>query len=45
MISLYTMKLDTVSEDDMGPGVLQTKKKHVIVVEFFERNMSGTTIT
>jgi len=45
MIPLYTVKLDTVSGDDMGPGVPQTKKKHVHVVELFEQHMSGTTIT
>ena len=45
MIPLYTVKLDTVSGDDMGPRVPQTKKKHVHVVELFEQHMSGTTIT
>jgi len=45
MFPLYTVKLDTVSGDDMGPRVPQTKKKHVHVVELFEQHMSGTTIT
>jgi len=29
-----TVKLNTMSGSDMGPGVLQTKKKHVHVVRF-----------
>ena len=45
MILRDAVNLDTVSGDDMGPGVLQTQKKHVHVVGFFEQHMSGNTIT
>jgi len=40
MIPLY-IKLNTVSGDVMGPGVLLPTHKHV--VGFFEQHMSGTT--
>ena len=42
-ILLYTAKLDTVSGDDMGPGLLQTTFKHV--VGFYAQHMSETTNT
>jgi len=43
MIPLYTVKLDTMSGGDMGPGVLQ--KIYMHVVGFFEQHMSRTTNT
>jgi len=44
MISLYTVKLEIVSGNDMGPGVVQTNKKHVHVVGFFEQHISGNNM-
>jgi len=41
----FSTLLTTMSGDDIGPGVLQTKKKLVHDVGFFEQHMPGTTIS